>query len=215
MLAAAREITAISWDDVERVKVYPGPRVITLGSRWRTIVRLNCTPENFATVAERVQTYSAQREARLREQPQAAAPASTWRAFAPFIVWVALAVLFGVMTRAWYWAAEDTELIVLIAVALLIPAGLVGRTGWVLALPSGAMATLALLITIANGMEESTSMFGGTYSMFELDTGDFWVTIAGCAGLILLSLMTVFGFGPHRWRGGKPEESRGLIDTEQ
>jgi hypothetical protein len=197
MLAAAREVTAVSWRDIERVRVYPRQRVISLGSSWRARVRLNCTPENFALVTERVQDYVAGAAESRREHSDSR---STRQVVTPFAIWIVLAVLFGVMTRAWYWAAEDTALLVLIAVPLLIAAGLVGRTGWVLALPSGVLAALALLITIGNGMEESESMFGGTYLMYELDSGEFWLSIAGCVGLIALSLMIVIGFGPFRWQ---------------
>jgi hypothetical protein len=196
MLASAREVTVTGWDEIDRIRAYPRQRVIALGNSWRTLVRLYCTPENYPVVSERVQSYLTA-AALGRERP---VMSPSRQIVLPVVVWVGLVVLGGVMTRAWSWASDDTELVALLAVALLIPAGLVGRTGWVLAVPSGALAMIALLVTIGNALEESASMFGGTYRLYEFDTGSFWLTLAGYALLIVLAVLVLFGFGPARWR---------------
>jgi hypothetical protein len=51
MLAVAQERTEIRWSDVDKVNFHPAQRVISLMNRWRVVVRLYCTPENYGEVA--------------------------------------------------------------------------------------------------------------------------------------------------------------------
>ena len=49
---------SIKWRDVRKVNVHHGARVISLHNSWRTVIRLQCPPEIFDQVIERVQTYA-------------------------------------------------------------------------------------------------------------------------------------------------------------
>jgi hypothetical protein len=201
LIAASREVTAIPWTDVERIQIHRGPRVISLQSKWRTLLRLHCTAENFDHVSDSVRRHVQNAsEARQHIPAQSDAEASGGLARHKLLLalatWTTLTVVFAFMTRAWYWVAEDTALIVLISAAFLITAGFLGRVGWVLAIPSGALATLALVITVAVAMESSQSILDYTY---DLDTGAFWLTAAGCLGLMKMSALCIVGRGPLHW----------------
>ncbi|RIK36027.1 MAG: hypothetical protein DCC58_19780, partial [Chloroflexi bacterium] len=152
LIAGSREDGFLRWSDVARVCYHERERVVSLSSAWRTVARLYCTPENYGTVAAYVRDTLAAEEAR-----RTAPPASPLRRAVPLIVWVALLAVFTIMTRAWEWAAEETELTVLMAVALALPAGLVGRTGWILAIPSLVLALIyqLQLIGVASELNDS------------------------------------------------------------
>ncbi len=49
LLAASTETGMIDWLTIGHVKKYPEERVITIMNSWRVVVRLYCTPENYAT----------------------------------------------------------------------------------------------------------------------------------------------------------------------
>jgi hypothetical protein len=209
LLAASREVTAIAWHDVERITVHRRERVVTLSSSWRTLLRLHCTAQNFDEVAARVERYieQAAQDRASGAASETGAPDNSLarhRVGLALATWTLLALAFAFMTRAWYWAADDTALVVLMAVALLIPAGLLGRVGWVLAIPAGALATLALIVTIAIAAETSRSIFGYTYYTYDLDTGAFWLAVAGHLGLMKLSLLSILGRGPFHWARIRP-----------
>lgn len=56
-LAMTREKMFLPWESIERVVVYPRPRVIALRNSWRTVLRLHCTPELFDQVVSRVEAH--------------------------------------------------------------------------------------------------------------------------------------------------------------
>ncbi len=74
LLAASRETLFISWEDVERIKVYPGPRVIVLKDSWHVVQRLYCPPALFEQAAQLVESHHRTAVAvRLAEKAAAAA----------------------------------------------------------------------------------------------------------------------------------------------
>ena len=56
-LAASREMEAFAWDDIRKVKIHRGPRVVTLMDSWHVICRLYCPPELFERVADLCESY--------------------------------------------------------------------------------------------------------------------------------------------------------------
>ena len=50
LLAASRESMAIGWNEIQRVNEHAADRVFSLRNSWRVVLRLHCTPENYATV---------------------------------------------------------------------------------------------------------------------------------------------------------------------
>ncbi len=51
---------SIKWRDVRKVNVHHGARVISLHNSWRTVIRLQCSPDIFDQAVERVQVYAAE-----------------------------------------------------------------------------------------------------------------------------------------------------------
>lgn len=49
---------SIEWRDVRKVQVHHDARVISLHNSWRAVIRLQCPPDIFDRVVERVQTYA-------------------------------------------------------------------------------------------------------------------------------------------------------------
>jgi hypothetical protein len=57
LLAMSQEQMSFPWRRIQRVTEYPHLRVITLSNSWRTVARLYCRPEDYATIATWVQYY--------------------------------------------------------------------------------------------------------------------------------------------------------------
>ena len=57
ILANASQSAAFEWEDIYRVVPNPGHHVITLKNNWRALVRLYCTPANYAAVLQLVEKY--------------------------------------------------------------------------------------------------------------------------------------------------------------
>ncbi len=50
LLAASRESMGIEWSEIQRVNEHAADRVFSLRNSWRVVLRLHCTPENYAAV---------------------------------------------------------------------------------------------------------------------------------------------------------------------
>jgi hypothetical protein len=48
LLAASGEAVSIAWRDVRRIREHPDHCVMSLMNGWRVVIRLYCTPENYA-----------------------------------------------------------------------------------------------------------------------------------------------------------------------
>lgn len=57
LLAMSQEQMSFPWRRIQRVTEYPHLQVITLSNSWRTVARLYCRPEDYATIAAWVQYY--------------------------------------------------------------------------------------------------------------------------------------------------------------
>ena len=58
LIADAGESGLPPWSGVSRIKAYPALRVLSVMNRWRVVVRLYCTPENFPRVLELARRYA-------------------------------------------------------------------------------------------------------------------------------------------------------------
>jgi hypothetical protein len=77
-LGAASSSGGVEWEDIRAVREHPAQRVITLMNSWRAVLRLYCTPENYARVAGLVRSYMPTRTAaQPGPQPVAAQSPST------------------------------------------------------------------------------------------------------------------------------------------
>ena len=59
LLGMARESVGTSWDEVRRLKVHPESRTISLMDSWHVVLRLYCTPQNYARVLAAVEKWAA------------------------------------------------------------------------------------------------------------------------------------------------------------
>ncbi|MBM4283995.1 MAG: hypothetical protein FJ128_01930 [Deltaproteobacteria bacterium] len=57
LLGMAQEEVGITWPQVERLNIHAPQHVISLMNSWRVVIRLYCTPENFAAVREQVEAW--------------------------------------------------------------------------------------------------------------------------------------------------------------
>lgn len=54
LIAISQEETGIAWEDVGKALFHPEDRVITLCNNWRVVMRLYCTPDNYALAEQKV-----------------------------------------------------------------------------------------------------------------------------------------------------------------
>ena len=52
LIAASQESGSISWGEVRRVRLHPELCTVSVMNRWRVVIRLFCTPENYRSVVE-------------------------------------------------------------------------------------------------------------------------------------------------------------------
>lgn len=57
ILAEAGQSASFEWTEIYRVAVNPRRHMIILRNNWRSLVRLYCTPDNYAAVLQLVETY--------------------------------------------------------------------------------------------------------------------------------------------------------------
>jgi hypothetical protein len=71
LLGLAQEIATVGWDDVRRVNIHAPARVISLMDSWHVVMRLYCTPQNYAVVLEAVQGWAARGLKKAAQAPRA------------------------------------------------------------------------------------------------------------------------------------------------
>ncbi len=74
LIAMSRESEAIRWAGAFRAVYQPKRHVILLRNNWRTLMWVQCTPENYAEVAETVAQYMAQRRTTSRADGRSPLP---------------------------------------------------------------------------------------------------------------------------------------------
>lgn len=177
MLAEARQDLAIEWQDVRKVDVHPGQRVVSLADSWHTAARLYCPPDLFDQVVERVQYYVA-------HAPRRAPRTFQWRGIRMALAWVSVVAVAAFLCMA--WMPEEAYGLVFGAGAVLACSGLVqGVIGRAAAL-GGILAVLALAARVASLAMEETN-FDGLFSVwgYQHDTEFLAITAAGLAALLV------------------------------
>lgn len=92
LLAMSRENEGFSWEEVQRIKVYPEIRVITLMDSWHVVARLFCTPRNFEAVRDAVLTWTAAGISKRAKAARTAGPSPVPR----LLAWSALMVVAAI-----------------------------------------------------------------------------------------------------------------------
>jgi len=64
LLSKSQETGKILWKDVRLFKEHPQQGVISVKNSWRVVIRLYCTTDNYASVAETLRRLAAQKKSR-------------------------------------------------------------------------------------------------------------------------------------------------------
>ena len=194
-LAMSREAETTPWRDVRTVRVYEGPRVITLMDSWHVVARLYVPAESFAQVAEAVRRHQG---AQHPPRPAASTPSRPWWWYAG---WAVLCAALAVGAQAWPWNdAEVGARIALFASAAVLLSGVTGVGGRRLFGLLGLLGMLPLAWGLATSAMEPVEGLFGTSPAYTLDT-PLLVLAAACT-IALLVLAGWRAFGPVRERGG-------------
>lgn len=190
LLAASQETQEVKWRGNFRAVYRPGSQMILLKGAWRTLMLVQCTPENYAEVAEKVAGYLQRRGTSKRVAGQASPlPGYLLRTVVTVIACIPLFLL-----------ADEYRLDLFMPIFILCFAL---ATVWLL--PVLAWAVLGGLALYAGEfvlvmLEERESMFdpGEIYRRFEVLSGDDWAFLglvvgAGVAWLVGLSVSALRG----------------------
>lgn len=80
LISMSQESGGILWEDVHRIREHPARHVITLMNRWRAVLRLYCTAEDYPHLLEFVRSHTAAAAMRRQSAAEAAVPEpSRWR----------------------------------------------------------------------------------------------------------------------------------------
>jgi len=202
VLAMSGEDVGITWIDLYRVNRHDDQRVLSLMNSWRVVLRLYCTPENYATVMAMV-TDGVARGARQRQAHARTAGPSPYPRMRRVSAFVLLAGLLVVPTPFEISPAPVAIAMVATLAAIWLPgigrvAGLVGLGAvvWVLIglLAQGSEVRQLIPESALQGMAAPE---WGKYSGWStLDPGEwirFCVTAAGLAGIGLAAFLAVAG----------------------
>lgn len=186
--ARSRETEAVSWQGAFRAEFRPQRHLIVLKGAWRTLMLVQCTPENFAQVAARVQAEIASHGSDRRVPIHSPLPAYLWRT-----ALVALASLPIFAVHAEY--ELDIFLPLLMFCFALAMVWLIPLFGWVVLSCLGLIAfTLAIRL-----LEENPSFIrrGQTFTLLEVMSTADWLLLGlaglGAAVLVWLSLGVLRG----------------------
>lgn len=58
LIAASQESVSYTWPEVRRLKFHPRHLVITVMNGWRVVLRLYCTPDNYAEACRLMRLYA-------------------------------------------------------------------------------------------------------------------------------------------------------------
>lgn len=174
LLAASQETQEVKWRGNFHAVHKPDSHMILLKGPWRTLMMVQCTPENYAEVAERMAGYLKRRGAAKRVASQASPlPGYLLRSVATVIACVPLFLL-----------ADEYHLDIFLPIFILCFAL---ATVWLL--PVLAWAVLGGLLFyigefVLAMLEQRQSMFepGETYLRFEVLRGDDWAFLALVVG---------------------------------
>lgn len=188
LLAASQETQEVKWGGRFSAAYDPANRMIALKGPWRTLLLVQCTPENYAEVAARVETELKRHRTAARVPAKSPLPGYLLRTAATVIACAPMFVL-----------ADEYRLDLFMPIFILCFAL---ATVWLLPVLAWAvlagMALYAIEFIVAM-LEERTSMFspGETYLRYTVLSGDDWALLAvvgaGMAWLVWLCMSALRG----------------------
>ena len=175
MAAAARDSLYTPWDDVHRVVVHEGQRVISLKNSWRVVLRLYVPEELWDRVVSAVEEYNA-------ETP--ATPGRTASVAWPYRVsWVVISVALTMGAQAWAW--ND-----------LAVAGRIGVFGGLMVMLAGVSeGPVRRILGLTGGVAMLAHGGSLVYSALQPAWGLWTVSYAGSQDTALLVLALVCTIG--------------------
>lgn len=199
LIGMSQESGGIAWADVYRIQEHPGQYVITLMNRWRAVLRLYCTRDNYSYVLDLVRSYAATAEQRRKRRDAAQAPKEK--------VWPRRTLESTVALAFWaaIWACPlefDVRILLGILACVLLSIWIRGLRR--IAAGIGLAGTLWLLCSIIYaGAEKQTlvprELLGGAdspswaqYTLFgSFGTGKWIRFVVSCVGLLGLGILAV------------------------
>lgn len=185
LIATADEQRTLGWRGAFRAEFLPARNQVVLRNRWRRLMVVYATPENYAAVAGRI-ADEIQRHGTAGRIPQ--------RSPLPrYLLWSALLVLACVPLFAAVDAFDLSLLLPLLQLCFgLATIWLIGLFGWVL-IGVDVLIVAALLLE-AFSVRESWLHRGETYASWSVYGSDDW----GLLALLVLALAALAWIG---WRG--------------
>jgi hypothetical protein len=185
LIAASQEQRSLRWRGAFRAEFLPRRNQIVLRNRWRRLLVVYATPENYAAVAERI-AGEIERHGTAGRVPQ--------RSPLPrYLGWSALLVLACVPLFAAVDAFDISLLLPLLQLCFgLATIWLIGLFGWVLI--GIDVLILGGLLLQAFSVRESWIHRGETYAAWSVYGSDDW----GLLAVLLLALAALAWIG---WRG--------------
>jgi hypothetical protein len=183
LIATSQESQSASFDGAFRAEYRPRSRAIVLRNRWRMLLVVYCTAENYDRVA-----------ARIAAGIEAHGTAGRLPARSPiprFLAYTALVVIACIPAFLTVEAFDVPLLIPLITVCFaLAMLWLVGLFGWVVL---GCIAfEIGAVVVNALSLNESFLRPGETYARWTVYSGDDWALLAlTAAGLAVLAWLSV------------------------
>jgi hypothetical protein len=190
LIATSQETMAVRWTGAFKAKYDPARHHITLSNRWRPLLWVQCTPENYAAVAAAVEAQMARRRTAERVAPGSPLPRYLGRTV---LVVLGSLPLFGLAEE------YDTGLFLPIFILCfgLATVWMINLFGWVVL--GGLLAQAGLVAADMLRLRESQLFRGETYRGYEvLGVEDYQLLLVAGVGagiLVWLSLAAIRG----RW----------------
>jgi hypothetical protein len=185
LIATADEQRSLRWRGAFRAEFLPGRHQIVLRNRWRRLLVVYATPENYAAVAERIAGEIQRHGTAARVPLRSPLPR--------YLLWSALLVLACVPPFAAVDAFDLSLLLPLLQICFgLATIWLIGLFGWVLI--GVDLLIVAALLLEAFSVRESWLHRGETYASWSVYGSDEWSLLA----LLVLALAVLAWIG---WRG--------------
>lgn len=188
LIARSRETEAVSWQGAFRAELRPQRQLIVLKGAWRSLMLVQCTPENFAEVAARVQAEIARHGSDRRVPRTSPLPAYLRRTA---LVAIASLPIFAVHVEY----DLDIFLPLLMFCFALATVWLIPLFAWVVL---GCLGLIALSL-LGQLLVEQPSVIrrGQTFTLLEVMSGADWLLLGlaglGAAVLAWLSLQLLRG----------------------
>ncbi|MBI5331858.1 MAG: hypothetical protein HZB71_14755 [Betaproteobacteria bacterium] len=169
LIAASQETQEVKWGGRFHAAYNPDTRMIEIKGPWRTLLLVQCTPENYAEVAARVEAELKRHRTAARIPAKSPLPGYLLRTVVTVIACVPMFAL-----------ADEYRLDIFMPIFILCFAL---ATVWLLPVLAwavlGGMALFAIEFIVAM-LEERTSLFdpGETYLRYTVLSGDDWAMLA-------------------------------------